>query len=67
VTCQHRRLNIDPTDPTEAYCLDCFNTVFIGRVYELGDVHPGTDGARFGIRREPRHDSPNKLKQGTLA
>lgn len=61
----HARVRRNPMDPTEAYCWDCFETVFIGE--PMGDVRKGTDGARFSIRREPRHDSPNKLKQGTLA
>jgi hypothetical protein len=47
----------------EGHCL-VHGPQFIGTVFE--EMRPGTDGARFSIKREPRHDSPNKLKQGTL-
>ena len=47
-------------------CFYCGSVSYVS-VGDLGDVRKGTDGARFSIRREPRHDSPNKLKQGTLA
>jgi uncharacterized Zn finger protein (UPF0148 family) len=44
-------------------CFQCGHVVYAS-VFE--EMRPGTDGARFSIKREPRHDSPNKLKQGTL-
>ena len=35
MTCPHSRLRINPYDPIEAFCLGCFNTIYLAKPLDI--------------------------------